>query len=176
MVRPDEVAEQHPLAVVRDLAQQDVHRLDIPMNDSVSVQDGESFGHRVHDRDHGLRRPGRRHLCHPLGEGASVGEGHDEEGPPVRQFPDVVHPDEMVAVDATQEPGLVDEPASDVGMAGEVLGEDLHRHRGVELGIVREPDCGEPAGAEPALDPQASDGGRGGHAGHHALPVARECR
>ena len=117
-------------------ADQQVGRLDVPVDDAERVRGADAAGQLVGEHERVVVGQGQRAvgpaLPQPLGERAAGRVVHDEEGP-VLELADVVDPDETRAVDAPQDPGLAHEPLAHVGIEAPVLGEDLERDRGLRV-------------------------------------------
>ncbi len=141
--------------------QQHVGRLDVAVDDARLVQRGGAARRLGGQRE---RVPHRQRAARPqIGEGPAGGVLHHEVRPAVREFPDVVDLHHPAGSGPAQQPGLGQEALPDVEPVGPVLGEDLHRHRGLELGVVREPHRGEGAAAQRPFEAVAADPLQGVH-------------
>ena len=82
-------------------------------------------------------------------------------GRPSSASPGVVDADHVRVREPRCEPGLAQEALAEVGVAGEVLGQQLDRHRPVQLLVLREVDRRHAAVPERSLEPVAADQARG---------------
>jgi hypothetical protein len=99
------------------------------------------------DLDHDVDGLGQREglLLQPVGQRAAIGVRQNQERAAVLQFADVVHLDDVLGLDATQEPALLEEPVPDRVVVRPVVREHLDRHFGIQLLIVSEPYRSETA-------------------------------
>jgi len=133
-----------------DGAEQDVGRLDVAVQHAAVVQRLESLRHLPHHLDR--LRHGQAADLEPVGQRALVGVGHDQVGAAVAELAGVVDGHHVGRLDPAQEAALFDEAGADVVVVGPVVGEHLHRDRGIELLVVGQPDRREAACPDAAAD------------------------
>ena len=125
---------------------EDVLRLDVTVQDAGRVdvaEGGEQLARH-------LVGAGRVTAIEPGGEIAALDVLHHQVGPLARV--EVVDGNEVGVLDAGGDPRLAPEAADVLGVCGERVGEDLHRHRAPEPLVGGQPDHRHPAVAEPPLE------------------------
>ena len=135
--------------------EEDVARLDVPVNQPVLVGVVQRLGHRRHEF-HGLVQ---RHtgLLEPPGEVGAVDElRHDEAREPLGAA-HVEHGQDVRVVEAGDGAGFLQVRFGLVGPGHQARVRHLDRHRAVQLVVVRQVDQPEPAPAQHPLDAVAAD-------------------
>ena len=131
------------------LLDQDVVRLDVPVDDAVGVRVAQPPRDLL-EQPGRLRRRQRAGALDPLGQRLTPDVGHDEEDQVVVLF-DRVNRDDVGVGEPRREPGLAQEAVLEAGLRGEVRREQFERDRPVEAHVTREKHDAQPAPAQLAL-------------------------
>ncbi len=132
------------------LGDEDVGRLDVPVDDAVGVGGGQAVGDLRGERE-GLGGGERAAL--DLGpEALAVAKGHGDEHAPVLALPDLVDGADVGIVEDRGRLGLVDEALAGLVVVGQLEGQELEGHGAPQLDVVGLVDDAHAAAADLAED------------------------
>ncbi len=124
---------------------QDVSRLDVPVNQPHVVGGGQAQGDLPADLHH-IHRLQRARPIEPLLEGFAGDELHHQVGQ--RLLLDRIHLDDVLVPDLGRRPGLAQKPLAGGGSGGDLRGQHLDRDHAVQRFVERAEHDAEPALAE----------------------------
>ncbi|PQM44057.1 hypothetical protein C1Y40_05784 [Mycobacterium talmoniae] len=154
-----EVAQQHRLVRAPAGGQQKVGRFEVAVHDVVGVGEIECLGHLPDDVHRALRRH-RAGAQRRLGVGA-VDELRRDPQPAVVGLPQAVHRHDLRMGQRGGRVGVVQEPGAEIGVLGQVGGDDLHRVPARQRRMGRRVHRTHAARAEDAFDAVPGDHGAG---------------
>ena len=170
----------HPHATVG--ADQDVVRLEVPVDDPGRVRGGEAAPRGGEDLEHRIRVA--RFRAQPRPQRSTVDILHRDEELLAEQS-DVVHRDDVGVGETCHRLRLAGQPGAQSRRVGrcERRVDKLERHHAIEIRVLRGADRPHPAGTDRAKDPVAADALRGSgrrsgprSARRHIAPGARDER
>ena len=147
-----EIEDFRYLATVLHLAQVDVLRLQIPVDDACSVRLDEPLGDLADDADR-RARVDEPDACHAVVERLPLQELHDDERTPVLEAPGVVDLDDVGASHTGGRTGLPEEALDDDRRVGQIRGEDLDCHSLADVDVLRVVNRGHSPASKLAGDP-----------------------
>ena len=131
---------------------QDVHRLQVAVDDPVLVRERGGGEHLARHLD---RLLDLEPLVDQLAQRGALDQLH-RDVVAVLVGAAVEDADDVLVLQPRRRRRLAAEPLDELGVAGEVLVQELERDVAAELGVAGAPDVGHAAGAEPALQPVAA--------------------
>ncbi len=137
-------------------ADHDVRRLQVAMDHPPGVRIGRGLRHRLEDAQE--PRTVRRHAPPRVQEGGervALDQLHAEERPPVGERAQLIDRHDPRVLELAADLRLLDEPPDDLGVAPQVVAQDLDRHVAAEVGVAALQNLPHPSARDLAVDPVA---------------------